>query len=510
MGDVGTVSRVTLAIAAVFLVAGCPRGSGAPSPLGGASPRGASPVPLEQKKPRSWRRESVHPLRFDVPAELGPLDPLATIVASTDDGSTYTDVADVPTSEGYYRFTVPPRGERLVVAVEYRATRGGVPALVRRDELARVELAPSTKRAYVWSKVTASAAFGPRDGAGGIVHGGKMWLVGGWNPSRFPAQTANDVWSSTDGATWRLVKPNTFFGKERHRGKADWEGRHFAGYHAFRGKMWIVGGDANQGFYQTDVWCSADGREWTRTDLHTTTPRVDKATGTAFETSVWPAVEVAEYGMRTAHVTGILHDRLFVLGGQRVASMVDPEWPGAPPAALDDVWVSNDGAGFSEVHRDGPRWSGRGFVSKAVTHAGRLWLVGGGLHDDPPAGQPERTFENEVWSTEDGALWKRSAEEPPFSPRVWHDVEAFDGRLWVVNGYDGPNPGKGRQADNLRDVWTSTDGESWYDTSPPSDFVPRHAGTTWVHDGALFVGAGNAFRGKTWVADVWKCAPRDP
>lgn len=57
--------------------------------------------------------------------------------------------------------------------------------------------------AYVWEKVTLDAEFKPRDGAGAIVHDGKLWLIGGWNPRDkefFPLICNNEVWSSTDGA----------------------------------------------------------------------------------------------------------------------------------------------------------------------------------------------------------------------------------------------------------------------------------------------------------------------
>ena len=35
---------------------------------------------------------------------------------------------------------------------------------------------------YQWINVTNSAAYAPRDGAGALVYGGRMWLLGGWNP----------------------------------------------------------------------------------------------------------------------------------------------------------------------------------------------------------------------------------------------------------------------------------------------------------------------------------------
>ncbi|MBI5828405.1 MAG: hypothetical protein HZB20_02425, partial [Chloroflexi bacterium] len=125
---------------------------------------------------------------------------------------------------------------------------------------------PSQPVDYEWVKITTSAAFAPRDGAGALSFHGKMWLLGGWNPSTahralFPRICNNEVWSSVDGAAWALEKPNTF--KDQSFDPAsDWEGRHTAGYAVYRNKMWIIGGDVNQGHYQNDVWNSTDGRAW--------------------------------------------------------------------------------------------------------------------------------------------------------------------------------------------------------------------------------------------------------
>ena len=117
---------------------------------------------------------------------------------------------------------------------------------------------------YQWINVTTDAAYAPRDGAGALVFQGQMWLLGGWNPGdkvHFPRICNNEVWSSTDAMTWILEKPNTFL-LDRFDPRTDWEGRHTAGYVVYKDKMWIVGGDVNQGHYHDDVWHSADGVHW--------------------------------------------------------------------------------------------------------------------------------------------------------------------------------------------------------------------------------------------------------
>ena len=108
---------------------------------------------------------------------------------------------------------------------------------------------------YRWKPVTLKAPFAARDGAGALVYKGRMWLLGGWNPGdkvHFPRICNNEVWSSRDGLDWKLDKPNTFLDKTFDTTR-DWEGRHTAGYVVYRNKMWIVGGDVNQGHYQNDV-----------------------------------------------------------------------------------------------------------------------------------------------------------------------------------------------------------------------------------------------------------------
>ncbi len=62
------------------------------------------------------------------------------------------------------------------------------------------------------------------------------------------------VWSSTDGNEWQLLNDNAF----------DANLKSFELIVA-EGKMWILGGSAGSGlltFYNNDVWCSDNGKEW--------------------------------------------------------------------------------------------------------------------------------------------------------------------------------------------------------------------------------------------------------
>jgi hypothetical protein len=313
-------------------------------------------------------------------------------------------------------------------------------------------------RSYHWEEITRKAPFAARDGAGALVHNGRMWLLGGWNPGdrvHFPRVCNSEVWSSADGQDWRLELR-----------QAPWEGRHTAGYVVHQDQMWIIGGDCLQGHYQNDVWRSADGTHWTR------------------------VTDAAPWGPRVLHYTLAHAGRIWVMGGQTL-----PQFAPSEPREqfYHDVWSSADGLTWTRVTDRAP-WTPRGMIGGSAVHHGRMWILGGGSYDTP--GVPSRTFTHDVWSSADGASWERHTEAAPWEPRQYHDVACFDDRLWVLEGY-GPAPGAAPGA-NRNDVWYSTDGSHWHEV-PGTPWAPRHAASIFVHDHALWVVAGN-----NMTPDVWK------
>jgi hypothetical protein len=289
-----------------------------------------------------------------------------------------------------------------------------------------------------------------------------MWLLGGWNPgdaAHFPRVCNNEVWSSADGAAWTLIKPNTF-GRPGFAAQADWEGRHTAGYAVFRDRMWIIGGDANQGHYQDDVWRSEDGRHWTLVNPGRPVP----------------------WGPRALHYTLVFQDKLWVMGGQTM-----PAFASAREVFYRDIWNSADGVHWERVIPEEPFWPARGMIGGSAVFNDRMWILGGGTYDTPQT--RDRRFYNDVWSSADGVHWRGHTARAPWPPRQYHDVAVFDGRLWVLEGYSGAN---------RNDVWHSADGVNWHEVSG-TPWKPRHAASVFVFDGALWVVAGNNME-----PDVWK------
>lgn len=313
---------------------------------------------------------------------------------------------------------------------------------------------------YKWVQVTAKAAFAPRDGAGAIIFKDRMWLLGGWNPGdkkHFPRICNNEVWSSGDGKLWTLEKPNTFLDRTFDPLK-DWEGRHTAGYVVFKDRMWIVGGDVNQGHYHFDVWNSADGKHWTL------------------------VTNKVPWGPRALHYTLVFDNKIWVLGGQTIPGIAREK-----EAFYRDVWNSDDGVTWKKVEPKEPYWSARGMIGGSVVFQGRMWVLGGGTYDTPQ--KPQRQFYNDVWSSADGIHWTRHLESAPWTPRQYHEVAVFDNHMWVLEGWN---------KTNRNDVWYSADGVRWTEL-PKTPWRPRHAASVYVHDKALWVVAGNNME-----SDVWK------
>lgn len=314
---------------------------------------------------------------------------------------------------------------------------------------------------YRWENVTQDAAFAPRDGAGALVFEGSMWLLGGWNPDdpkHFPRICNNEVWRSEDGAHWHLEKPNTFL-DDTFDPATDWEGRHTAGYVVHQGRMWIVGGDVNQGHYHNDVWTSADGRTWTR------------------------LTEQVPWGPRALHYTVAFQDRIWIMGGQTIP----PFAPGVT-RFCNDLWSSFDGIQWEQVDCNTPVHPHRGMIGGSAVFRDRIWVLGGGTYDTPDT--PYRQYYNDVWSSPNGIHWEQHSEAAPWAPRQYHEVAAFDDHLWVMEGYDGVG--------NRKDVWYSPDGITWAEV-PDTPWAPRHAASVFIYKDALWMVAGN-----NMTSDVWK------
>lgn len=370
-----------------------------------------------------------------------------SIEVSADGGATWVAAGRGECRAGEALWRVPDApGDAY--ALRLTDPRTGLQARTR----APFRVVPSQAAAvYRWVQVLAEAPFAARDGAGALSFQGRIWLLGGWNPrdkNHFPRICNNEVWASADGTRWDLVKPNTFLGPDFDPA-SDWAGRHTAGYVVHRDRLWIVGGDALQGQYQNDVWNSADGRTWTCVAREVPWgPRVLAYTA-AFRGRIWvlggqttpqfaPAPErfyrdlwASEDGVRWEKIepeepfwpqrgmiggSAVFRGRLWVLGGGTY------DTPGEPRRKFyNDVWSSADGIHW-ECHLERAPWAPRQYHEVAVFDD-RLWVLEG----------YSGANRNDVWYSQDGTNWYQLP-DTPWAPRHAASVTAHDGALWVIAG----------------------------------------------------------------------------
>lgn len=319
---------------------------------------------------------------------------------------------------------------------------------------------------YTWKRIAEKAAFAPRDGAGALVFNDRMWLLGGWGPkdkTNFPRICNNEVWSSKDGKIWILEKPNTFI-NDSFDPNIDWEGRHYAGYVVHENKMWIIGGDPNQGHYQYDVWNSTDGKKWHHVNRDKKIP----------------------WGPRALFYTVVFKNNIWIMGGQTM-----PAFAPAEEVFYRDIWTTWDGINWKQIIPKEPCWTPRGLMGGSVVFKDRIWILGGGTYSTPK--NPVRNYFSDVWSSADGIQWECHIKSAPWKPRQFHEVAVFDDKMWVMEG---------ASPYNCNDVWYSSDGVNWYEL-PNTPWKPRHAASVFVHDNALWLVAGNDFDFDV-RNDVWK------
>lgn len=403
----------------------------------------------------TWAADSRHNVSW-----TGNGEGEVTLEYTTDDGETWAPIETAAPNCGTYLWKVPGNlSQKCRVRIKTGSTGGSLSS-------GKFSIIPSQEVAgYEWTNVTEHADFAPRDGAGALTFKSRMWLIGGWNPrdkTFFPRICNNEVWNSRDGAEWTLVKPNSFIDSEFDP-EADWEGRHVAGYVVYKDRMWIVGGDGNQGHHMFDVWNSLDGASWTNVCKGKPVP----------------------WGPRALHHTVVFNDRIWILGGQTTPPFVEVD-----EKFYRDIWNTSDGVNWEQVVPNEPYWSTRGMIAGSVVFNDRMWILGGGTYDTP--NHPDRNFYNDVWSSGDGVDWTLHVDSAPWDPRQFHSVAVFDKRMWILTGYYKPRG-------ELNDVWYSADGVNWYEV-PDTPWSVRHAVSVFVHDGALWMTGGPTGR----PADVWK------
>lgn len=216
----------------------------------------------------------------------------------------------------------PRLGHAMVVFQGQMWVIGGGSSIGTRDVWA-------TSDGVNWIQKTAQAPWSAREGLGAVVFNGRIFIMGGvWMGLEYC-----DVWSTADGVNWRLETNNP-----------GWLSRRDPQVVNFNGRIWVMGGLHSYPLTPClDIWSSPDGVNWT----------LEVLTAPFFERG-WPMVEVFD-------------NHIWMMGGY---------WY----QGLNDCWTTSDGVNWNM--QGNADWDGRS-MHVSTTHAGKLWILGGGWSGDP-------------------------------------------------------------------------------------------------------------------------------
>ena len=281
---------------------------------------------------------------------------------------------------------------------------GGVESDATNNDVTKNDVWHSTN-GKDWTPVRVDGAakgFSLRKNFSAVVHEGQMWVIGGGGRGNDGggSRWINSVYSSTNGATWKLVRADSAAGGFPPRNG------HSSVSHGDR--MWVIGGYNPRGDfdYLNDVWSSTNGVTWEE------------------ETSNTGFIE------RHTHASVIYDNEMWVIAGSGFEKLGEIGFI----KSYNDVWRSANGKDWTQ------KTSNSGFVGRklaqAVVFDNEMWVI---------AGSSDSRLK-EVWSSTDGATWDESTATVGFTARSAHSSIVFNNRIWVIGGES--DSGK------LNDVWS--------------------------------------------------------
>ena len=96
----------------------------------------------------------------------------------------------------------------------------------------------------------------------------------------------------------------------------------------------------------------------------------------------------------------------------------------------------------------------------------------------PGAGQ-----RRDVWSSVDGANWRRDIDFGAFGEIYYHQIVVFNGRAWLLGGKGGNHGASGQ-------IWSSADGVAWQLEGSHPQATGRYQHRAVVHENRIYIVAG--------------------
>ena len=272
---------------------------------------------------------------------------------------------------------------------------------------------------------TITADFPPRASHCALYFKDKMWILGGQATIDGTKYTNSDIWSSTDGETWKVENSDATFG-ERERMSCV----------VFKDKIWLIGG-SDAGTSKNDVWTSVDGVTWEPfTDIPEGFSVGDDSTAVVFDNKLWVVgtdatnpfvpsntyyktdgmkwekVDSPPYNDGRSSVEGAVMDGVlyFVAGYMSSTS-----------SAFNDVFTSSNGLDWESYQGN---FEARAF-HQIFNLGGSLYILGGNT-------MTQRL--NDVWTTSTGILWEQVTPSAGYNAVSSHAVVVSDSKICVTGG----------------------------------------------------------------------------
>ena len=241
-----------------------------------------------------------------------------------------------------------------------------------------------------WTEAVTLTHFIPRSFHSAVVYNNAIWVVGG--AEGVLASAVNDVYRSTDGSNYvQMTASAPMSARCSHTSVV------------FNNAMWVAGGlgttsgvlnNVNLG----DVWNSTDGISWNQSTSN------------------------AAFGGRFGHAMVVYNNAMWIIAGQSLngAGLF-------PPTVYSDVWTSTDGANWTLVTSNAS-FGPRAYLT-AVVYNNAMWVLGGTSTGSVTSGAL-----NDVWMSTDGAAWTQVASVAPFPARIGHSSVVYNGSIWAMLG----------------------------------------------------------------------------
>jgi hypothetical protein len=216
----------------------------------------------------------------------------------------------------------------------------------------------------------------------------------------------------------------------------------------------------------------------------------------------WQRVsESSTWGGRDAGATVVHNGRIYLLGGWTFEKKIRFGMPTKSrfiyretvEKDLQDIWSSTDGLLWERTY---PPWE-NGMYGMAASFNGAL-LYMGGLRDTR---QATESISSEIWSSKDGANWRKLVDHASWGPRIGSTLIEHEGKLWIFGVKKANN---GHEEVRLNDVWSSSDGINWKLVTQSASWAPRAFHCAASFRGKMWVIGGGDWDGREARADVWE------